>query len=83
MECVTETCTADELEVRLLAAAPTEAHRCALHWANRRLRDMAHEDRMQFWLLPRGSLRGRTPLQALQGGDLHRLQEAAEAFAAA
>lgn len=56
---------------------------CCLRWVNRLLAAHSESERNHFWRTPRGSLRGHTPLQALEHGDLRRLREAAEAFAEA
>jgi hypothetical protein len=47
----------------------------------RRLADLSTGSRLQFYLTPKGSLNGETPMEALAAGRLDRVLITAEGFA--
>lgn len=78
---LTASSTPEQLRAGLLAAAKSREQQRSMQRVSRILEPLPHAAHLQFWLQPRDSLRGFTPLQALDAGQLHRLEEAAEAFA--
>lgn len=73
--------TSEQMKAEPHRAATSLERQCCLRWVNRLLDEQPEVERTHFWHTPRASLHGRTPLQALEHGELRRLQEAAEAFA--
>lgn len=60
--------------------ATTADERRLLEAISQRLGDLPGPSKWDFFLTPKLSLGGRTPISALETGDLHRVLAAAEAF---
>jgi hypothetical protein len=73
--------TPEELKAALQRIADAPDQQACVRFIAKLLEPFPTDDCFRFWVQPRGSLRGRTPLQALADHQLRQLQDAAEAFA--
>ena len=76
----TEHWSPEQLEGRLRGIAMTSQERRRLESVIAILGPLTHGARLQFWLNPRASLSGLTPMEAVARGQVAAVSAAAEAF---
>ena len=73
--------TPEQLELRLQNLATTPSEHKRIEAISAALARLTHGARLQFWLNPKGSLGGLTPLEAVARGQFEKVRDVAEAFA--